>query len=43
MRKIQWLVAMCLAPIAAVAFSAAICGVLVVSLTTELHQQWRSK
>ena len=35
----KWLITLCLSPLAALAFSAAICGVLIVSLTAELHQQ----
>ena len=43
-RKLTWLLAVCVCPVAALAFSIAICGALVVSLTTELHQQlWHSK
>jgi hypothetical protein len=40
---INWLVALCLFPVAAVVFSAAICAALVVSLTTELHEQLRHR
>ena len=40
----KWLITLCLSPFAALAFSMAICGVLIVSLTAELHQQlWHSK
>ncbi|HVQ40597.1 MAG TPA: hypothetical protein VMS54_00245 [Vicinamibacterales bacterium] len=40
----KWLITLCLSPLAALAFSAAICGVLILSLTAELHQQlWHSK
>ena len=35
----KWLITLCLSPLAALAFSVAICGVLIVSLTAELHQQ----
>ena len=43
-QQMKWLVTLFLSPVAAVAFSVAICGVLVVSLTAELHQQlWPSK
>ncbi len=44
MQQVKWLMTVCLSPVAALAFSVAICGVLIVSLTTELHQQlWDSK
>lgn len=44
MQQMKWIVTMCLSPVAALAFSAAICGVLIVSLTAEMHQQlWRTK
>ena len=44
MKQIKWLMAVCLSPVAALAFSMAICGALVVSLTIELHQQlWHSR
>ena len=40
----KWIITLCLSPLAALAFSVAICGVLVVSVTAELHQQlWHSK
>jgi hypothetical protein len=42
MHQMKWLVTACLSPVAALAFTLAICGVLVVSLTAELHHQlWR--
>ena len=38
------LITLCLSPLAALAFSVAICGALIVSLADELHQQlWHSK
>ena len=44
MQQMKWILTLCLSPVAALAFSLAICGVLIVSLTTELHQQlWHSK
>ena len=44
MQQMKWLITMCLSPVAALAFFGAICGVLIVSLTAELHQQlWRQK
>jgi len=44
MQQVKWLMTVCLSPVAALAFSVAICGVLIVSLTTELHQQfWHSR
>ncbi len=44
MPQLKWLVTLCLSPVAALAFSVAICGVLIVSLTVELHQHlWHSK
>ena len=44
MHQVKWLVTLCLSPVAALAFSVTICGVLIVSLASELHQQfWRSK
>ena len=40
----KWFITLCLSPVAALAFSVAICGVLILSLTSELHQQlWHSK
>ena len=37
-------ITLCLSPVAALAFTVAICGVLILSLTAELHQQlWHSK
>lgn len=42
MQQIKWLVTVCLSPVAALVFAATICGVLVVSLTEEMHQHlWR--
>jgi hypothetical protein len=41
MQQMKSLVTLCLSPLAALAFTLAICGVLVVSLTAELHQQLR--
>jgi hypothetical protein len=44
MPQLKWLVTLCLSPVAALAFSVVICGVLIVSLTAELHQRlWRSR
>jgi len=44
MPQMKWLVTLCLSPVAALAFSVAICGVLIVSLTAEVHQHlWRQK
>ena len=44
MQQVKWLMTVCLSPVAALAFSVAICAVLVISLTAELHQQlWHSK
>jgi len=44
MQQMKWLITMCLSPLVAVAFSVAVCGVLVVSLAAEVHQQlWHSK
>jgi hypothetical protein len=44
MHQLKWLVTLCLSPVAALAFSVAVCGVLIVLLTAELHQQlWRSR
>ena len=44
MQQAKWLMTVCVSAVAALAFSVAICGVLIVSLTTELHQQlWHSK
>jgi hypothetical protein len=40
----KWLITLCLSPVAALAFAVVICGVLIVSLAAELHQQlWHSK
>jgi hypothetical protein len=44
MPQLKWLITLCLSPVAALAFSVAICAVLIVSLTFELHQHlWRSR
>ena len=44
MQLVKWLMTVCLSLVAGLVFSAAICGVLIVSLTTELHQElWHSK
>jgi hypothetical protein len=44
MQQVKWLMTVCLSPVAAVVFSAAICGLLIVSLTTEMHQRlWQTK
>jgi hypothetical protein len=44
MPQIKRLITACLSPVAALAFTVAICGALIVSLTAELHQQlWHSK
>lgn len=44
MQQVKWLMTVCLSPVAALVFSAAICGLLIVSLTTEMHQRlWHSK
>jgi hypothetical protein len=44
MPQLKWLVTLCLSAVAALAFSVAICGALIVSLTVELHQQlWHSR
>lgn len=44
MPQLKWLITLCLSPVAALAFSVAICTFLIVSLTVELHQHlWRSK
>ena len=41
--QVKWLVTLCLSPVAAVVFSLAICGALVVSFTAEVHQRlWQS-
>ena len=38
------LITLCLSPLAALAFSVAICGALIASLAAEMHQQlWHSK
>ena len=42
--KMKWLLTICVSPVAALEFSVVICGALVVSLATELHQRlWQSK
>jgi hypothetical protein len=44
MQQMKSLIALCLSPVAALAFTMAICCVLIVSLTAELHQQlWHSE
>jgi hypothetical protein len=44
MQQVKWLMTVCLSPVAALVFSAAICGLLIVSLTTEMHQRlWQTK
>jgi len=44
MQQLKWLTTMFVSPVAALVFSVAICGVLILSLTTELHQQlWHPK
>jgi hypothetical protein len=44
MYQLKWLVTLCLSPVAALAFSVAICALLIVSLTAELHQRlWHSR
>ena len=44
MQQLKWFVTMGLSPVAAFVFCAAICGVLIVSMAAELHQQlWHSK
>ena len=44
MPQVKWLITLCLSPVAAVAFSVAICAVLIVSLAVELHQHlWRPR
>jgi hypothetical protein len=44
MQQVKWLATMFVSPVAALVFAAAICGVLIVSLTAELHQQlWHGK
>ena len=43
MPQMKWLLTMCVSPVVAVAFAAAMCGALIVSMTIELHQQlWES-
>lgn len=41
MKTMTGLVSVCVTPVAAVACLMAICGVLILSLTTELHEQFR--
>jgi len=44
MQQVKWLMTVFLSLAAALVFSAAICGALIVSLTTEMHQQlWQTK
>ena len=44
MQQLKWLMTMCVSLAAGLVFSAAICGVLIVALTAEMHQQlWHSK
>lgn len=44
MQQVKWLLTLCLSPVAALAFSVAICGVLILSFAAELHHQfWPSK
>jgi hypothetical protein len=44
MQQVKWLMTVCVSLAAGLVFSAAICGVLIVCLTTEMHQQlWHSK
>jgi hypothetical protein len=44
MQQVKWLMTVCVSLAAGLVFSAAICGVLIVSLTTEFHQQlWHPK
>jgi len=44
MQQLKWLMTACVSLVAGLVFSAAICGVLIVALTTEMHQQlWHSK
>jgi hypothetical protein len=40
MQQVKWVTTMFVSPVAALAFSVAICGALIVSLTVELHQQF---
>ena len=39
MQRLKWLATVCLSPVAALAFSVAICGLLIVSLTSDMHQR----
>ena len=39
MQQVKWPTTVCLSPVAALVFSLAICGFLIVALTTEVHQQ----
>ena len=44
MQHVKLLMTVCLSLVAGLVFSVAICGVLILSLTTEMHQQlWHSK
>ena len=44
MQQLKWLTTVCVSLVVGFVFSAAICGALIVSLTTEMHQQlWQSK
>ena len=44
MQLLKWLLTACVSLAAGLVFAAAICGVLIVALTTEMHQQlWHSK
>jgi hypothetical protein len=44
MKRLKWIVVVCVFPFAALGFSIAVCSALVVSLATELHQQfWPSR
>lgn len=44
MQQLKWLMTMCISLVAGLGFSVAICGVLIVSLTMEIHHQlWHPK
>ena len=44
MQQLKWLTTLFVSPVAALVFSVAFCGVLILSLTTELLQQlWHPK
>ena len=44
MQQVKWLMTVLLSLVAGLVFSVAICGVLIVALTTEMHQQlWHTK